>query len=145
MAEQAKPKVRVKLLDGYRFRVDFPGTKSEGLVMDEPAPLGNLEGPNATRVLAASVADCLSASLLFCLRKSRVEVDGIETEAEATTERNEEGYWRVKRVDVTINAKLREPADKNRVSRCIEVFENYCVVTGAVRAGIGVGVKVNVS
>ena len=142
MAE-SKPKVRVKFLGGYRFKIDFPGTKSEGFVMDEPAPLGGLEGPNASRVLAASVANCLSASLLFCLTKSKVEVEDIETEAEPTVERSEEGYWRVKKVDVSIRAKLREPADKNRVGRCLEIFENYCVVTGAVRGGIGVDVSVN--
>ena len=145
MSEQTKSIVKVKLLDGYRFRVDFPGTKSEGFVMDEPAPIGNLDGPNASRVLAASVANCLSASLLFCLRRSKVEVDDVETEARPTVERNEEGYWRVKRIDVTIRAKLREPADKDRVNRCTEIFENYCVVTGAVRNGIGVGVSVNLS
>ena len=143
MAESAKPKVRVKFLGGYRFKIDFPGTKSEGFVMDEPAPLGGLEGPNASRFLAASVANCLSASLLFCLTKSKVEVEDIETEAEPTVERSEEGYWRVKKVDVSIRAKLREPADKNRVGRCLEIFENYCVVTGAVRGGIGVDVSVN--
>ena len=142
MAE-SKPKVRVKFLGGYRFKIDFPGTKSEGFVMDEPAPLGGLEGPNASRVLAASVANCLSASLLFCLTKSKVEVEDIETEAEPTVERSEEGYWRVKKVDVSIRAKLREPADKNRVGRCLEIFDNYCVVTGAVRGGIGVDVSVN--
>ena len=142
MAE-SKPKVRVKFLGGYRFKIDFPGTKSEGFVMDEPAPLGGLEGPNASRVLAASVANCLSASLLFCLTKSKVEVEDIETEAEPTVERSEEGYWRVKKVGVSIRAKLREPADKNRVGRCLEIFENYCVVTGAVRGGIGVDVSVN--
>ena len=143
MSEPAKPKVRVKLLGGYRFKIDFPGTKSEGFVMDEPAPLGNLDGPNASRVLAASVANCLSASLLFCLNRSKVEVEDIETEAEPRAERNEQGYWRVKHVNVTIKAKLREPSDRNRVNRCLEIFENYCVVTGAIRSGIGVDVAVN--
>lgn len=143
MSETAKPKVKVKLLKGYRFKVMFPGVKGEGFEMDEPAPLGALDGPNASRVFAASIANCLSASLLFCLSKSKVEVDDIETDAEPAVERNEEGYWRVKRVDVSIRAKLREPADKNRVKRCLEIFEKYCVVTGAVRQGIGVGVSVN--
>ena len=143
MAELAKPRVKVKLLDGYRFKIDFPGTKSEGFVMDEPPPLGSLDGPNASRVLAASVANCLSASLLFCLKKSRVEVDDIETEAEPTVQRNAEGYWRVKRVDVSIRAKLREPAERERAKRCMEVFENYCVVTGAVRGGFPVDVKLD--
>ena len=145
MSEPPKPKVKLKLLGGYRFKVDFPGTKSEGFVMDEPDPLGGLEGPNASRVLAASVADCLSASLLFCLSKSKVEVEGIEAEAEPRSERNAEGYWRVKRVDVSIRAKLREPADRNRVNRCLEIFENYCVVTGAIRGGVAVGVDVDVA
>lgn len=141
MSEPAKPKVKVKLLGGYKFKIEFPGTKSEGFVMDEPAPLGNLDGPNASRVLAASVANCLSASLLFCLRKSRVEVDGIEADAEPTIQRNAEGYWRVQRVDVSIRAKLSDPVDRVRAKRCAEVFENYCVVTGAVRGGLPVEVK----
>lgn len=143
MAEPERPLVRVKLLNGYRFSVSFPGTQSEGLVMDEPAPLGNLTGPNASRVLAASVANCLSASLLFCLQKSKVEVEDIETEAEPTVQRNEEGYWRVRQIDVSIRAKLKEPADKNRVQRCLEIFEKYCVVTGAVRGGMPVNIKVD--
>lgn len=140
---ESKPKVRVKLLKGYRFKVEFPGTKSGGFVMDEPAPLGELEGPNASRVLAASLANCLSASLLFCLKKSRVEVDDVEAEAEPTVERNAEGYWRVQRIDVSIRAKLHEPGDRERAKRCLEIFENYCVVTGAVRGGIPVGVRLD--
>lgn len=144
MPRESEPVVRVKLLEGYKFRVDFPGTKSRGFIMDEPEPLGALEGPNASRVLAASMANCLSASLLFCLQKSKVGVEDIEAEARPTGERNEEGYWRVKRVDVSIRAKLREPADKDRVNRCLGLFEKYCVVTGAVREGIPVDVKVRV-
>ena len=143
MAEAEKPKVHVKLLEGYQFKVSFPGTQSEGFVMDEPAPLGSLVGPNAARVLAASTANCLSASLLFCLRRSKVEVEDIETEAEPTVERNEEGYWRVRQVDVSIRAKLKEPADKARVQRCLEIFEKYCVVTGAIRSGLPVNIKVD--
>ncbi len=138
-----EPKVRVKLLEGYKFMVTFPGTASKGFIMDEPEPLGDLTGPNASRVLAASVANCLSASLLFCLKKSKVDVEDIETEAEPTVERNEEGYWRVKRVDVSIKARLRQPTDKTRVDRCLELFEKYCVVTGAVRSGVPVEVRVD--
>lgn len=143
MSEPVETKVRVKLIKGYQFKVTFPGVKGDGFEMDEPAPLGALDGPNASRVLAASIANCLSASLLFCLTKSKVEVDDIETEAEPTSERNQQGYWRVKKVAVSIKAKLREPADRNRVNRCLEIFENYCVVTGAVREGVAVDVSVN--
>jgi uncharacterized OsmC-like protein len=139
---KTQPSVQVKLIEGFKFKVTFPDTKSEGFVMDEPAPLGGLEGPNASRVLAASIANCLSASLLLCLQKSMIQVEDIETEAEPNVERNEEGYWRVRQVDVSIKAKLREPVNKERAERCFGIFEKYCVVTGAVRSGIAVNVNV---
>jgi len=145
MSEPLKPKVKVKLIKGYQFMVTFPGVKGEGFEMDEPAPLGELDGPNASRVFAASIANCLSSSLLFCLSRSKVWVDDMETDAEPTVERDEGGYWRVKKVDVSIRAELHEPADRDRVNRCLEIFENYCVVSGGLRKGIEVGVSVNLA
>lgn len=138
-----KPKVRLKLLKGYEFKVIFPETRSGGFVMDEPPPLGNLAGPNASRALVASVANCLSASLLFCLQKSKVEVEDVETEAQPTVQRNDEGYWRVSQLDVSIRTKFRGQTDKAKVKMCLEIFEKYCVVTGAIRNGIPVNINVN--
>lgn len=145
MSESGKQQVKVKRLSGYKFQVSFPGTSAKGFIMDEPEPLGGLEGPNASKVLAAAVANCLSASLLFCLQKSKIEVEDVEADAEPTSQRNEEGYWRLKKVDISITAKLKQPADKNRVDRCLGLFEKYCVVSGAVREGIAVNVAVNTS
>lgn len=142
MEENAKPTVKMQLINGYRFQVSFPGTHSDGFVMDEPEPLGNLVGPNASRVLAASVGNCLSASLLFCLQKGKVEVDTITTDATPTVQRNEEGYWRVVRIEVNINAKLTGHPEETRINRCKEVFEKYCVVTASVRKSLPVDVNV---
>jgi len=141
-SEEMRPKVVAELTENYVFRVSFPDANHVTLVMDEPPPLGDLSGPNASRVLAAAVANCLSASLLFCLRRSKVDVRGIRTEAEPVMERNEEGYWRVSRIDVRISPDLPESADQDKTKRCLDIFEKYCVVTGAVREGIKVNVEV---
>ncbi|PSN84147.1 hypothetical protein B9Q01_02115 [Candidatus Marsarchaeota G1 archaeon OSP_D] len=141
---EGTPKVTVELLHDYVFKVSFSGTEAT-LIMDEPEPLGKLEGPNASRVLAAAVGNCLSASLAFCLRKAKIEVKSIKTEVEPIVERNEKGYWRVKRLNVKISAQTSDSSNDPRIKRCLEIFENYCVVTGAVREGIEVNVNVETS
>jgi len=111
--------------------------------MDEPSPLGASKGPNAARVLAASVLNCLSASLVYCMSKSKISVKRMSGEAEPLISRNKEGYWRVVGVNVSLYPELEANPDQTRLKRCLEVFENYCVVTGAVRSGFKVDVKVN--
>ncbi len=92
--EDSSVEVDLALEEGYRFRVDL-GAGEQTLVMDEPPPLGEDAGPNAARMLAAAVGNCLSASLLFCLRRARVDVRAVRTTARASLVRNERGRLRV--------------------------------------------------
>lgn len=131
----------IELVNNYRFRVRFDDEAKTELTMDEPRPVGEGAGPNASRVLAAAVGNCLSASLLFCLRKARVDVAAIRSTATATVARNEEGYWRIEKLDILLEPDVKTD-DKSNMRRCLEIFENYCVVTGSVRKGIEVNVEV---
>ena len=45
----------MELQDGYRFLVDFAQPGVPPLLLDEPEPLGEGDGPNAAKVLAAAV------------------------------------------------------------------------------------------
>lgn len=132
--------VSLESLDGFRFRVDFEPSGAE-LVMDEPEPLGEGSGPAASEVLSAAIGNCLSASLLFCLRKRDIEPRGLRTVVQTRVDRNEDGRLRVETSDVTLSLEL-EPDDRGRAARCLELFEDYCVVTGAVRSGLEVNVTV---
>ena len=139
-------KVKLELVNGYQIKVTYPDRANTTLVMDEPPPLGEMKGPNAARVLAASIANCLSASLLFCLNKSRIQVKNLKAEAEPVLSRNQDGYWRVTRVIVFLHPELQESnsdVEQTKIRRCLDLFENYCVVTGAVRNGLTVDVKVD--
>jgi LmbE family N-acetylglucosaminyl deacetylase/uncharacterized OsmC-like protein len=138
--EDTVVEVVLDLEEGYRFRVGFEPAAGS-LVMDEPAPLGQGAGPNAARVLAAAVGNCLSASLLFCLRKARVDVRAVRTVARALLVRNERGRLRVGEVRVSIQPEIA--GDTSRVGRCLELFEDYCVVTDSVRHGLPVSVAVS--
>jgi organic hydroperoxide reductase OsmC/OhrA len=126
---------------GYEFRVRFDWPGVPGLTLDEPAPLGAERGPNASRLLAAAVANCLSASLLFCLNKSRAAPRGLRTTVQGTLARNAAGRLRVAQVDVTLHVD-EEPAADAKLARCSELFEDFCVVTQSVRQGFPIRVRV---
>jgi uncharacterized OsmC-like protein len=139
--EEGRFTIKLDLEDNYRFVTDFGQVGVAPLLLDEPEPLGEGLGPNAARVLAAAVGNCLSASALFCLRRARVEVRSMHTEVEATMIRNEAGRLRIGGIDVRIEPEVAEE-DIPRMRRCLEIFEDYCIVTESVRTGIDVGVSV---
>ena len=123
----------------YRFNVEFDLAGVPDLQLDEPAPLGAGSGPNASRLLAAAVANCLSASLLFCLGKFKQEPGKIVADVKGHMVRNEKGRLRVGSFDVDIRLGLTV----DRLPHCAEQFEDFCVVTDSVRHGIPVNVKVH--
>ncbi len=132
--------VSLERVDGFQFRVTF-GEEFEQLLMDEPEPLGEDEGPNASRVLSAAVGNCLSASLLFCLQKSDVAPNEVMTDVTTTLTRNDEGRLRIGDTEVEILLDL-DDEERDRIDRCLDVFEDYCVVTQSVRDGLDVTVSV---
>lgn len=125
----------------YEFKVKFDKPQFADLALDEPAPLGRDSAPNAARILAAAIGNCLSASLLFCARKSKVELGPIRTSVRAEIVRNERGRLRIGKVAVEIDPGLSGEA-MARAARCLDLFEDYCVVTQSVRQGIDVDVSV---
>jgi organic hydroperoxide reductase OsmC/OhrA len=143
MEEEKRFEITLDRVDAFTFDADFglPGVPK--LRMDEPAPLGDGDGPNAARVLAAAIGNCLSASALFCLERARVPVHGMHTTASGTMVRNEKGRMRIGSISVRIEPEV-DPADVPRMQRCLEIFEDYCVVTQSVRGGIDVNVEVDV-
>ena len=132
---------KLKFIQGYRFKAIFDLERVPDILVDESKPAGEGLGPNPTRLLSVAIGHCLSSSLLYCLRRARIEVKGLETNVKATIARNEEGRLRVRDIDVQIDLDVGEE-DQERVSRCLEVFEDYCTVTQSVRRGIQVNLKV---
>lgn len=129
------------LQENYRFLVEFDQDGVPPLLLDEPEPLGEGAGPNAARMLAAAVGNCLSASALYCLRRAHIDVHGIHTTVSGSLERNDAGRLRIGGIAVRIEPVV-DADDQPRMRRCLELFEDFCVVTQSVRHGIEVDVAV---
>ena len=125
----------------YAFKVSFDGTALEALHTDESTPLGAGAGPNPAHLLLAAIANCLSASLVFALRKFKNSPGSIRAEITARKERNAEGRWRIPRAEVLIT--LADSADTlQHFDRVLAQFEQFCIVTQSVRDGMAVEVSV---
>ncbi|QYZ66239.1 MAG: osmotically inducible protein OsmC [Gammaproteobacteria bacterium (ex Lamellibrachia satsuma)] len=141
MSEVGRFTIHLEQEEGYAFKVKFDLKKAEDILLDEPPPLGERNGPNASRLLAAATANCLSASLMFCLVKDDAPAHSIKAEATCTMVRNEKKRLRVGGIEVkiTIDDELAESA---KLKRCTDLFEDFCIVTASIREGIPVGVQV---
>jgi organic hydroperoxide reductase OsmC/OhrA len=124
------------------FTVNFDIPTIPPLEVDEPPQQGSGKGPNASRLLGAAIGNCLSSSLAFCLARSKIELKTLRTEVEVKIVRNEQGHLRVNRMKVDIYPALKSPEDNGRSERCLQIFQDYCIVTESVRKGIPVEVNV---
>jgi len=133
--------ISLDCIQDFEFRVKFDKESYQDLMIDEPPPVGNDKGPNPSRLLAAAVGGCLSASLLFSARKLRLNMPGLHADVKVQHKRNEKGRLRIGNISVEIIPRIEEPDDQ-KLARCLELFEDFCVVTQSVRNGIDVSVAV---
>lgn len=131
----------LKRVGDYKFDITFDELPGAKVTMDEPLPVGKSEGPTAAMMLSSAIGHCLSASLLFCLEKSRVKAKDISTDVELSMTRNERGRWRVGGIKVKIKPVIDE-IDLQKLDRCKGLFEDFCIVTASARDGIKIDVEV---
>jgi uncharacterized OsmC-like protein len=124
----------------YRFEIRFGGGLPP-LIADEPAPLGQGQGPSPAQLLCASVGNCLSDSLLFALRKFKQAPEPLRCDVQAEVGRNPQGRLRILGIHATL--RLGVPAGAlQHLDRALAQFEAFCTVTQSVRQAIPVRVTV---
>lgn len=140
MSDAHDPAVRLTQQQDYRFHNAF-GTGQGEIQSDLSPPLGQGAGPDPEQLLAAAVANCLSSSLLFSLRKFKQAPEPISTEVSVEVGRNAENRVRVLGLKARITLGV-PAASLEHLDRVLATFEEFCTVTASVRAGIPVAVSV---
>ncbi len=134
--------VRVELTQqqDYRFAVHSGGLVPE-LIADEPPPLGSGTGASPKHLLAAAVGSCLTASLLFALRKFKQKPEPISCSVEVGTGRNAEGRLRVQTMKAVLTLGVAG-SSLQHLDRVLGQFEAFCTVTQSVKECIDISVEV---
>jgi uncharacterized OsmC-like protein len=130
--------ISLKRIENFLFQIDFGAFGN--VLTDEPEPLGGGEGPNPSAMLAAAVANCLSASLLFALRKHKDDPGELTATVTGKVERVDR-FRRVTGFDVQIRLGVPQESLPG-LEKAVAVFENFCTVTQSVRHGVPVTVEI---
>jgi uncharacterized OsmC-like protein len=138
----ADSRVELEQVEKYRFTVQFAEAPFPGVTVDEPPPVGNDAGPNPVQSLAMAVGHCMSSTFVNTLERAHVAVAPMHTTVSATVGVNERGRRRVRELHVTIRTHPLDEADRARFDHCVEIFPEYCTVSGAVREGIKIDSQV---
>ncbi len=138
MSKETNFSVTLRLLEGYKFEIDFGDAGK--IFSDEPAPLGNGDGPKPESLLAAAIANCLAASLLFALRKYKNDPGNIDAEIRGELKR-QNGRLRITKLHVYLQLGT-DTTSLPMLDKALSQFENFCVVTQSVRNGIDIEVTV---
>ncbi|MDG6222357.1 MAG: OsmC family protein [Candidatus Bathyarchaeota archaeon] len=132
---------KLQLVDNYQFNTEFDVEYLPNIILDEIIPDGEGAGPNPPRLLSAAVGHCMSTSLVYCLKKARVQIKDIQTRVTTNLYRNDQKKIRIKSIDLEIQLEVNEE-DKHRVPRCLKLFEDYCTVTQSIRNGVEINVDI---
>lgn len=132
--------VTITRQDKYRFLVDF-GPGLPPMTSDEPPPAGGGAGASPTQLLAAAVANCLSASLVFANAKFKEDPGALTATATCEIGRNDRNRLRVTGIKIKIVLGTA-PEALTHLDRAMAQFEDFCTVTQSVRGGIPVAVTV---
>jgi uncharacterized OsmC-like protein len=142
MAEDP-PLVELAQVEKFEFTVTFPSAPYGGLTVDEAPPVGRDAGPNPVRTLALSVGHCMSSTLVSTCERAHVPIRPPRTTVRATVGRNDAGRMRVQHLELEISTGPVNEADREKFAHCVEIFPDYCTVSGAVRTGIPIAHRVS--
>ena len=135
-----EPSVRLVQQSDYQFAIYY-NEERDPIYGDEPPPLGRSQGATPSQFLLAGVANCLSDSLLFALRKFKQNPEPIETKARCDIGRNAENRLRILAIHVEIKIGVPGHAVEN-IERVLAQFQDFCTVSSSVSLGIPVHVTV---
>jgi len=133
------PSVRLVQQSDYQFAIYYNEDK-DPIMGDEPPPLGKSQGATPSQFLLAGVANCLSDSLLFALRKFKQNPEPIETRASCQIGRNAENRLRILVIDVELRIGVPGSTLEN-LERVLAQFQDFCTVS----ASVGLGIPINVT
>jgi organic hydroperoxide reductase OsmC/OhrA len=139
---EAETEIEIELLEQENWKIKFKSESMKDLVINNSAVLPEKRGTEARKLLAASLAECVCANLLFLLNWAKVDLADFKSTAKVSTTRDSKGRIYVDKVNLIVNLDITEDKDTlKKIERVKNLFRKGCLITRSLERGI----KVNYS
>lgn len=136
----------LKITLDYSEKLHFTASARnfEDIHVDEPESFhGSNLGPSSVEYILIGIGGCLGSSLIYCLQKKKVQVDELSLIVEGIIKHvGPKMHLKLIEINVEINFKAKKTFSQE-VENCLNVFQDYCVVTNSLLNGIPINVKYN--
>lgn len=135
--EMEKVAVELEYLGNLDFEVKFAhGAIDDLVIAGSRVSPDQMEGVSR-KLLAASLAYCMTGWLFTLLKKTRVDVGALRSKAEVTISKDESGRDFVDQIELQIELEVSDE-DLNAFERCKAIAERGCLITRSLRRGVKV-------
>lgn len=113
------------------------------LNVDEPSSFHGTDlGPSAVEYLLIGIGGCLGTTFIYCLKKNNVELEKLEVIVDGNlSHTGPKMLLRLVNVDVDLNFTPKETSTDVEITRCINEFTEYCIVTNSIANGLPIQIN----
>ncbi|MBD3187043.1 hypothetical protein GF325_09465 [Candidatus Bathyarchaeota archaeon] len=135
--------VNLERVEAMIFKGTFDNGEYEVYIDKTREDPSKILGPTPSRMLACALLGCLTSSLLACVQKAGLEMNGITSKANFDLVKDDRGFVRIGKIHVSMKPSINSPDIEKRLLVCKKYFEKQCTVTSALKDGIDIKVDFN--
>jgi len=140
----SKVTIDIEWLGGEDFKIKFGSKSIDELIISRSRVPREEIGGEARELLAASIAECMSSTLLFYLKWAKIKLNGLRSTVEVITDKDEQGHYRVSMVNLNFNVEI--PRDKEtlkKLERVKKILSRGCFISRSLERGVKVNFSIS--
>lgn len=114
-----------------------------GMNVDEPESFHGTDlGPSSVEYLLIGLGGCLATTFAYCLQRRLVKIKKLEVTVDGKLAKvGLKKRLRLVNVNVELNYTPENNTSLNQIDKCIEEFEEFCIVSKSIQEGFPINAK----
>ena len=141
----SKSLVKLKWFENEDLVISFNDDNMDDIVIRKPTSPSPKGGTEARKLLAASLAKCMSSTLFSLLKSNNVEFSNFTVNAETVTGEGDNGTLHVHSINLTISLNLpHDEVTRRKFKGIKKIFDRGCLLSRSLKNGVSINTNIKV-